>query len=49
MRLRSEISQLGRTIHLLKQSGRDSAATELLITQKRAELDDLSVSARPAR
>jgi hypothetical protein len=41
LRLRAEIGELGGAIHQLRQSGMDSAAAELLITRKRAELEDL--------
>jgi hypothetical protein len=41
LRLRAEIGELGGAIHQLRRSGMDSAAAELLITRKRAELEDL--------
>jgi hypothetical protein len=41
VRLRAEIGELGGAIHQLRRSGRDSAAAELLITRKRAELENM--------
>ena len=41
LRLRAEIGELGGAIRQLRRSGMDSAAAELLITRKRAELEDL--------
>ena len=39
--LRAEIGELGGAIRQLRRSGMDSAAAELLITRKRAELETL--------
>jgi hypothetical protein len=41
LRLRVEIGELGGAINRLRRSGMDSAAAELLVTRKRAELEDL--------
>jgi hypothetical protein len=41
LRLRAEIRELGGAIRQLQRSGIDSAAAELLITRKRAELEDV--------
>jgi hypothetical protein len=41
LRLRAEIGELGGAIHQIRRSGMDSAAAELLITRKRAELEGL--------
>jgi hypothetical protein len=41
LRLRAEIGELAGAIHQLRRSGISSAAAELLITRKRAELEDL--------
>ena len=41
LRLRAEIGELGGAIRQLRRSGMDSAAAELLITRKRAELETL--------
>ena len=41
LKLRAEIGELGGAIHQLRRSGMSSAAVELLIARKRAELDDL--------
>jgi hypothetical protein len=41
LKLRAEIGELGGAIHQLRRSGMCSAAVELLIARKRAELDDL--------
>jgi len=39
--LRAEIGELGGAIRQLRRSGMDSAAAELHITRKRAELESL--------
>jgi hypothetical protein len=39
--LRGQIGELGSAIRQLRQAGMDSAAAQLLITRKRAELEDL--------
>ena len=39
--LRGQIAELGGAIRQLRQAGMDSAAAQLLITRKRAELEDL--------
>jgi hypothetical protein len=41
LRLRAEIGELGGAMHQLRRSGMDSTFAELLITRKRAELEDL--------
>jgi hypothetical protein len=41
LRLRAEIGELGGAIRQLRRSGMDSAAAELLVTRKPAELEDL--------
>jgi hypothetical protein len=41
LRLRAEIGELDGAIRQLRRSGMDSATAELLITRKRAELEDL--------
>jgi hypothetical protein len=41
LRLRAEISELGGAIRQLQRSGMDSAAAQILITRKRAELERL--------
>lgn len=40
--LRGQIAELGSAIRQLRQSGMDSAAAQLLITRKRAELECLT-------
>jgi hypothetical protein len=44
--LRAEIGELGGAIRQLRRSGMDSAAAELHITRKRAELESL-LNAKP--
>lgn len=39
--VRGQIAELGSAIRQLRQAGMDSAAAELLISRKRAELEDL--------
>jgi GH24 family phage-related lysozyme (muramidase) len=39
--LRGQIAKLGSAIRQLRQAGMDSAAAQLLITRKRAELEGL--------
>ncbi len=39
--LRGQLVELGSAIRQLNQSGLDSAAAQLLLSRKRAELDDL--------
>jgi hypothetical protein len=41
LKLRAEISELGGAIRQLQRSGMDSAAAQLLITRKWAELEGL--------
>ena len=41
LRLRAEIGELSGAIHQLRLSGMDSASAKLLITGKRAELENL--------
>jgi hypothetical protein len=40
--LRGQIAELGSAIRQLRQAGMDSAAAQLLITRKRAELECLA-------
>ena len=40
--LRGQIAELGSAIRQLRQAGMDSAAAQLLITRKRAELESLT-------
>jgi hypothetical protein len=39
--LRGQIAELGSAIRQLRQAGMDSAAAQLLISRKRAQLEDL--------
>jgi hypothetical protein len=39
-RLRGQLRELGAVVRQLHQAGRDSAAAQLLLTRKRAELED---------
>jgi hypothetical protein len=39
-RLREQLRELGAVVRQLHQAGRDSAAAQLLLTRKRAELED---------
>jgi len=39
--LRGRIAELASIIHRLDQSGRDNATAQLLLSRKRAELDDV--------
>jgi len=48
-RLRGQLVDLGSAIRQLQQSGLDSASAQLLISRKRAELEDLMNQARRAR
>jgi hypothetical protein len=45
-RLRGQLVDLGSAIRQLQQSGLDSASARLLISRKRAELEDLMNQAR---
>jgi hypothetical protein len=45
LELRAQIAELSSTIHQLRRSGLDDAAPRLLITRRRAELEDLKRSA----
>jgi hypothetical protein len=40
LRLRGQLLELGAVVRQLKQAGLDSAAAELLLSRKRAELED---------
>jgi hypothetical protein len=42
LELRGQIGELSSTIHQLQRSGLDDAAPRLLISRKRAELEDLT-------
>jgi hypothetical protein len=42
LKLRTQIGELSSTIRQLQPSGLDAAAPRLLISRKRAELEDLS-------
>jgi hypothetical protein len=44
--LRGQIAELGSAIRQLRQAGMDSAAAQLLITRRRAELEDLMAGTR---
>jgi hypothetical protein len=46
-RLGGEILELNSAINQLKRAGRDSAAAELLLAEKRAELARLRCGSRP--
>jgi hypothetical protein len=48
-RLRGQLVDLGSAIRQLQQSGLDSASAQLLISRKRAELEDLMNQARQIR
>jgi hypothetical protein len=48
-RLRGQLVDLGSAIRQLQQSGLDSASAQLLISRKRAELEDLMNQARRDR
>jgi hypothetical protein len=48
-RLRGQLVDLGSAIRQLRQSGLDSASAQLLITRKRAELEDLISRTRSIR
>lgn len=39
-RLREQLRELGAVVRQLHQAGRDSAAAQLLLSRKRAELED---------
>ncbi len=47
--LRGQLVELGSAIRQLNQSGLDSATAELLLSRKRAELEDLMQRGRDAR
>jgi hypothetical protein len=47
LRLRSELRELGSTVTLLRQAGLGSAATQLLLSRKRAALEDLMTRRKP--
>jgi hypothetical protein len=40
LKLRGELLELGSTVRQLKQAGLDGAAAQLLLSRKRAELED---------
>jgi hypothetical protein len=42
LELRAQIGELSSTIHQLQRCGLDDAAPRLLISRKRAELEDLT-------
>jgi hypothetical protein len=48
-KLRGQLVDLGSAIRQLQQSGLDSASAQLLISRKRAELEDLMNQARQIR
>jgi hypothetical protein len=48
-RLRGQLVDLGSAIRQLQQSGLDSASAQLLISRKRAKLEDLMNQARRDR
>jgi hypothetical protein len=41
LKLRAQLRELGSTVRQLDQAGLDSAMTQLLLSRKRAELEDL--------
>jgi hypothetical protein len=41
LKLRGELLEIGSTVRQLKQAGLDSAAAQLLLSRKRAELEDV--------
>jgi hypothetical protein len=47
LRLRGELRELGSTVTLLRQAGLDIAATQLLLSRKRAALEDLMTGRKP--
>ena len=49
LKLRAELLELGSAIRQLRNSGLDSAAAQLLMTRKRAELEDLMYRRNDAR
>jgi len=46
LELRAQIAELSSTIHQRQRSGLDDAAPRLLITRRRAELEDLTRRAK---
>jgi hypothetical protein len=40
LRLRGQLLELGAVVRQLNQAGQDSAAAQLLLSRKRAELED---------
>ncbi|HAQ80402.1 MAG: hypothetical protein CFE30_14375 [Bradyrhizobium sp. PARBB1] len=40
-RLRAELRELDASLNRLRQAGRDSASAQLLLSRKRAELEDV--------
>jgi hypothetical protein len=47
--LRGQLVELGSAVRQLNQSGLDSATAQLLLSRKRAQLDDLMNEARRSR
>jgi hypothetical protein len=47
--LRGQLLELGSAIRQLNQSGLDSATAQLLLSRKRAELEDLMQAAKSGR
>ena len=45
-RLRGQLLELGAVVRQLKQAGLDSAAAQLLLSRKRAELEDAMTRGR---
>jgi hypothetical protein len=41
LKLRAELVELGSAVRQLRQAGLDSATAQLLLTRKRAELEDV--------
>jgi hypothetical protein len=41
LKLRAELIELGSTVRQVKQAGLDGAAAQLLLSRKRAELEDV--------
>jgi hypothetical protein len=49
LKLRAELLELGSAIRQLNKAGMDSAAAQLLMTRKRAELEDVTSRRNNAR
>ena len=49
LKVRAELLEVGSTVRQLRQTGLDGAAAELLLSRKRAELEDLMRRGRDGR